>query len=370
MKQVDKLSVFYRDLLVGLLRMSPDGRRCVFQYDRDWLRTGFSISPRQLPLKDELFIAPEEPFYGNFGIFEDSLPDGYGRYLLHRILKKQGISDSSLSPLQRLSIVGSSGMGALSYLPESYVSEDKELPDLDALQESALAVLSEKQSDDAELLYFNSGNSGGCRPKCLMSDAEGHWLVKFRHSYDPKDMGSMEYQYNQAARACGLEVPDFKLIRGKYFASKRFDINAKGQREHIATAGALLNESIRQPKLDYRNLLALTGFLTQSSAQVEEMYRRMIFNILTSNKDDHAKNFSFICRAGVWRLAPAYDLTLCESGYRGEHATSINGKGTPSLDDVLKVGTGIKMHRTRCLEIIDEMVSSCRHLMQANGLAF
>lgn len=368
MKQVDKLSVFYREQLVGLLRMSPHGRRCVFQYDKAWLRTGFSISPRFLPLQDELFIAPEEPFYGNFGIFEDSLPDGYGRYLLHRILKKQGINDASLSPIQRLSIVGSSGMGALSYLPESYVGEDKSLPDLDELQETALLVLSEKKDDDEDLLYFNSGNSGGCRPKCLMQDAEGHWLVKFRHSYDPQDMGSMEYKYNQTARACGIDVPDFKLIRTKYFATKRFDINAAGQREHIATAGALLNESIRQPKLDYRNLLALTGFLTQSPAQVEEMYRRMIFNILCSNKDDHAKNFSFICRAGVWSLSPAYDLTLCESGYHGEHATSVNGKGTPTLNDVLTLGTGIKISRVRCLEIIDELAHHCRHLMQANQI--
>ncbi len=368
MKQVDKLSVLYRDQLVGFLRMNPNTQCCVFQYDKEWILKGFSICPRLLPLSDKLFIAPKEPFAGNFGIFEDSLPDGYGRYLLNRLLKKRGIQDFDLSPIQRLSIVGSSGMGALSYLPETYISEYKSIPDLDELQELALLVLSEKKEDDEELLYFNSGNSGGCRPKCLMNDTEGHWLVKFRHTYDPKDMGKMEYEYNQAARASGIDVPDFKLLKGKYFASKRFDINAAGQREHIATAGALLNESILNPKMDYRNLLALTGFLTQSPTQVEETYRRMIFNILTANKDDHAKNFSFICRDGAWSLAPAYDLTLCANGYNGQHATSVNNSGAPCLRDVLEVGTRIKISRQRCLAVIEEVAAACKNLIQANNL--
>ena len=99
---------------VGELTLTPDRRRCAFQYDKNWLVSGFSISPLDLPLKPDLFIASPEPFYGNFGIFEDSLPDGYGRYLLNCILRKEKIDDSTLTPLQRLSIVGRTGMGALS----------------------------------------------------------------------------------------------------------------------------------------------------------------------------------------------------------------------------------------------------------------
>ena len=135
--------------------------------------SGFSISPLDLPLESSLFIAKPEPFWGNFGIFEDSLPDGYGRYLLNRLLKKQGINDALLTPIQRLSIVGISGMGALSYVPESYIGEEKSLPDLDNLQQMALEVLSEKSEEGEDILYFNSGNSGGCRPKCLWHDREG-----------------------------------------------------------------------------------------------------------------------------------------------------------------------------------------------------
>ena len=118
LKNIDKLLVKYHGRLVGTLMMSPDSESAVFQYADEWLANGFSISPVELPLNNKLFIAPRTPFYGNFGIFEDSLPDGYGRYLLNRLLKEQGIDDFSLSPLQRLAIVGNAGMGALCYEPD------------------------------------------------------------------------------------------------------------------------------------------------------------------------------------------------------------------------------------------------------------
>lgn len=362
MKQIDKLSVEYRAQRVGELMMDPGSGLCVFQYDKNWLSSGFSVSPLELPLKPDLFIAKPEPFWGNFGIFEDSLPDGYGRYLLSRLLRKQGIDDAALTPLQRLSLVGMSGMGALSYLPESFIGEKKALPELDYLQQLALDVLSEKTDTDAEVLYFNSGNSGGCRPKCLYRDEEGSWLVKFRHTYDPKDMGLMELHYNTIARECGIEVADFKLLSGKYFASKRFDLE-NNERLHIATAGALLGESIFNPRLDYKTLLHLTGFLTQRPEQVDEMFRRMVFNVITENRDDHAKNFSFICRNGEWSLSPAYDLTLSREGYHGEHATSVNNNGNPTVEDMLTVGESIRIPRMKGLKIINLMLDRCKDIL-------
>ena len=212
MNSIDKLFVKYHGKTVGMLTMTPDGHRCVFQYDKDWMSTGFSISPLDLPLKSDLFIAPERPFWGNFGIFEDSLPDGYGRYLLNKMLRRQGVDDTQLTPLQRLSIVGGSGMGALCYEPETHFEKAEEKLSFDRLQQLALEVLSEKNEKDAALLYYNSGNSGGCRPKCLYHDEEGDWLVKFRHIYDPKDLALKEYRYNELAKNCGIEVPDFKLF--------------------------------------------------------------------------------------------------------------------------------------------------------------
>ena len=118
MKKIERLNVKYHDRMVGSMSLTPDSRLCVFEYDRQWLVDGFSISPLELPLKPSSFIARHAPFNGSFGIFEDSLPDGYGRYLLHKALRREGIDDADLTTLDRLSIVGSGGMGALTYEPE------------------------------------------------------------------------------------------------------------------------------------------------------------------------------------------------------------------------------------------------------------
>ena len=369
MKKIDELTVKYHGRRVGELSLTPDDRLCAFEYDKEWLVDGFSISPLELPLKEGLFIARSLPFHGNFGIFEDSLPDGYGRYLLHKALMHAGVNDSDLSALDRLSIVGDNGMGALTYSPATKINRDENtVNDFDVLQEKALEVLKEQQDTDAGLLLYNSGNSGGARPKAVFTDSQGHWLVKFRHTYDPKDIGKQEFHYNETARQCGINVPDFKLINDKYFASRRFDIAPDGTRLHTATAGGLLCVSLSNPVLDYSNLLALTGFLTQNPLEVEEMFRRMVFNYLTDNKDDHCKNFSFIIKkddAGEykWHLSPAYDLTRFTEGYNGEHATSVNGTGHPDLADMIAVGKKVKMSEQRCREIFEEVKNSCGDLL-------
>lgn len=369
MKHIEKLTVRYHDEFVGHLSLTPDNRLCVFEYDKQWLIDGFSISPIELPLRPGIFIAKPAPFNGNFGIFNDSLPDGYGRYLLHKVLLRIGINDYDLSALDRLSIVGRSGMGALTYSPQTTIDQGESSADFDFLQAKALEVLREQQDSDAGLLLYNSGNSGGARPKAIFSDTSGHWLVKFRHTYDSPDMGKEEYHYNEVARRCGINVPDFRLVNDKYFACRRFDIANDGQRIHTATAGALLGISLTQPILDYRNLLALTVFLTRSESDVEEMYRRMIFNYMTDNKDDHCKNFSFLVNKDThgqwrWHLAPAYDLTLCAEGYNGEHATSVNGKGRPTLDDFIAVGTHIKMKQSRCEELISQVSAAATDIIR------
>ena len=350
-QEIQAVSVIYHGRKVGTL---SQGRKsnCQFEYDKDWLTEGFPISPLQLPLIAGLFEADYRPFGGNFGIFEDSLPGGYGEYLLRKVLKGMGIDYQGLTPVQRLSLIGSSGMGALCYVPETTIAQKDMWGSLDEMQQMALDVLSEKTEEHADVLYFRSGNSGGVRPKCIFSDEEGHWLVKFRHTYDPKNMGQIEYDYNKTARQCGIEVPEFKLMEGKYFAVRRFDIE-DGVRLHVATASALLNEPITPPKMDYHSLLQLTGYLTQSPEAVEQQFRRMAFNIYAHNMDDHARNFSFICRDGKWTLAPAYDLTNDRT--LGEHASTVNFKGLPTDEDLITVGRNIRMTRSRCLQIIEEI---------------
>lgn len=357
-QNVQTVSVMYHGRKVGTLSMS-NRSNCQFEYDKDWLVDGFSISPLQLPLKAGLFTADYYPFNGNFGVFEDSLPGGYGEYLLRKVLKKSGIDPQRLTPVQWLSIVGNSGMGALSYVPEIKLLQEKSIHSFDEMQQMALDVLSEQTDENADVLYFKSGNSGGVRPKCLFSDADGHWLVKFRHTYDPKNMGEIEFEYNKVARQCGIDVPEFKLIEGKYFAVRRFDIENE-ERLHVSTASALLNEPISPPKMEYHNLLQLTGFLTQSREAVEQQFRRMAFNVFAHNMDDHARNFSFICRDGKWSLAPAYDLT--NDATLGEHASTINFKGLPSDEDMITVGMNIRMSRERCQQIIEEVREGTREL--------
>lgn len=359
--EVLKLNVFHNGVPAGVLQMDPTGGGCVFEYDRHWLTTGFSLSPKELPLVPGLIYADKDRFGGTFALFEDSLPDGYGLYLLNRVLGQQGVSLRDLTPLQRLSIVGDAGMGALSYQPAFRLRGQVEsgMGDLDQLQQSALDVLGEKDDEDTRLLYYRSGNSGGARPKVLMQAADGsHWIVKFRHVYDPVDIGRNEYLYMCTAKECGIDIPRIDLLKDRYFAIERFDVGPEG-RWHIASSAALLQIDFRTMGTDYTNLLALTGYLTQDPAQVEEMFRRMVFNLVSINKDDHAKNFSFICKRGTWRLAPAYDLTYSPAGTRGEHATSLFYNGNPGIDLVLKAGTGIRISERRCLEIIEEVERVC-----------
>lgn len=351
-KNVLSVSVMYHGRKVGTLSMGSHSC-CQFEYDRAWLREGFSISPLQLPLKAGLFSAQWQPFNGNFGIFEDSLPGGYGEYLLRKVLRREGVDYGSLTPVQRLSIVGNSGMGALCYVPESKIGERQSSLTLDEMQTLALEVLSERTNEGSDLLLAGSGNSGGVRPKCLYSDESGHWLVKFRHTFDPVDIGQREYRYNELARKAGVVVPEFRLMEGKYFATRRFDLDDEGNRLHMTTASGLLNEPLTPPKMDYHSLLQLTGYLTQSAEAVEQQFRRMVFNHYARNFDDHARNFSFLCRDGRWELAPAYDLTNDQT--LGEHATTVNFKGLPTDEDMIVVGTNTKMTRLRCQQIIDEV---------------
>ena len=372
-QNIQAINVMYHGRRVGTLSTGSK-HVCQFEYDKDWLTDGFSISPLKLPLKSGIMTADYSPFDGNFGVFEDSLPGGYGEYLLRKVLSKSGINYGTLTPVQRLSLVGISGMGALCYVPETPMPRHDWQGSFDDMQQMALEVLSEKAmvstnrpENYADILFYRSGNSGGVRPKCIFTDAEGHWLVKFRHTYDPKNIGEIEYQYNKVARQCGIVVPNFKLIEGKYFASRRFDIE-DGQRLHVVTASGLLNEPIRPPKMDYHSLLQLTGYLTQSPVEVEQQFRRMAFNVYARNYDDHARNFSFICRSGKWTLAPAYDLT--NDNTLGEHASTVNFKGLPTDEDMIAVGTNIRITRARCLEIIEEVKEGTKELNHHRSLAY
>ena len=352
---VDILKVCLDGTTVGRLAIAPDNR-CVFEYDAGWIETGFSISPFYLPLRSGAFTARPEPFEGLFGVFNDSLPDGWGNLLLDRLLARAGIRSGLLTPLDRLSIVGSSGMGALTYHPENRIGSDMEASDLDYLAGEAAKVLSEESSANLELLYRKNGSSAGARPKVMVTIDGGHWLVKFPSRSDPSEIGAIEYQYSLDAKKCGIRMPETRLFEGKYFGVRRFDREGD-TRIHMHTAGGLLYASHRLPSMDYSDLMKATLILTRNMDEVESLFRIMVFNVIRGNKDDHVKNFSFICNNGDWQLAPAYDLVPSD-GFNGNHSTTINGKGNPSAQDMLDAAenAGFPVKRART---VYEEITSC-----------
>lgn len=357
---------------VGTLAMTAM-RVLAFQYCPDWLRNGFSISPLGLPLSEEVFIANPDPLDGVFGVFDDSLPDGWGRLLVDRTLKARHIDPRSIGPLARLSIVGSSGMGALEYEPETRLASSSATKDFDSVAEECAKLLESEYTDDLDALFALGGSSGGARPKILTSVDGEEWIIKFASSMDPRSIGADEYRIARLADRCGIDIPETRLFPSKrcegYFGIRRFDRVHDGagmRRVHMASAGALLETSHRIPNLDYETLMRLTWRMTDSEKDVERLYRLMCFNVFIGNRDDHSKNFSYVYDEGegAWHLSPAYDLTQ-NSGAYGEHATTVNGKGRGiSLDDLISVGVEAGIARSAATS----MARNMRALISSEGM--
>ena len=178
-------------------------------------------------------------------------------------------------------------------------------------------------------------------------------LVKFKASSDPVNVGITEYDYSLLAKKCGIEMAETRLFEGKYFGVRRFDRQA-GKRIHMHSAAGLLYASHRFPSMDYTDLLKATMVLTRNISGVEKIFRQMVFNILIGNKDDHAKNFSFIYNNGCWEVSPAYDL-LPSAGFNGNHSTTVNGKGQPTLSDCEEVAKLISLPHKTAARIIAEV---------------
>lgn len=343
---------------VGAAALTPDGLMA-FEYGDDWVANGFSISPLSLPLEKRVFVAKPNPLDGVFGIFADSIPDGWGRLLVDRSLTSYGINPYTINPLTRLSIVGKSGMGALEFNPESRVPNSLDALNLDKLAQECQNILASEYSENLDELFALGGSSGGARPKILTTINTEDWIIKFPSSMDPKDIGEQEYKISCLAISCGIELPETRLFDSKtcsgYFGVKRFD-RIGSKKIHMASAGALLETSHRLPNLDYETLFRLTSLLTNSTAEAEKLYRLMCFNVFIGNRDDHAKNFSYLYDPAIgWRLSPAYDLTV-NPGVYGEHATTVNGKGKNiSMEDLVHVGTNAGLSSQRAKTIAEEI---------------
>lgn len=373
MKTNKILSVKYHGMPVGKLALAKDGRTA-FSYDENWLENGFSISPFSLPLKEQVFLSDKPYFGGLFGVFADSLPDAWGRLLLNRMLHEKKINTGSLNSLDYLAIVGSSGMGALTYEPEYCLTTETKPIDLDQLAEECKKILQTEYSNELDTLYHLGGTSGGARPKIMTQINGEDWIIKFPAHIDNADAGLMEYQYSVCAKKCFIDMEATELFPSGtgngYFGTRRFDretsVDGITEKKHMVTAAALLEVNYEEPCLDYHSLMKMTNILTHGNRHdMENMFRRACFNVFAHNRDDHAKNFTYLYEEGdkKWRLAPAYDLTYSTT-YYGEHTTAVNGNGAaPAKDDLMAVGIRAGLRSKKCREIIDEVQNTVLEML-------
>ncbi len=360
MKKTERLNVKYHDRLVGTMALYK-GRLAAFEYDREWLADGFSISPFSLPLEQRVFIPKTDPFDGVFGVFADSLPDGWGRLLVDRLMLKNHINPYEMGNLDRLAIVGQSGMGALCYEPDFHFAADETSLDLDEIAEECRRILNTESAENLDELFRLGGSSGGARPKILTRVDGEDWIIKFPSSGEKEDIGRQEYDYSVCARKCGIEMEETRLFPSKkcegYFGTRRYDRktgeSGKTERIHMLSVSAVLETSHRIPNLDYEILMKLTLELTKDFEEVEKLYRLMCFNVFAHNRNDHSKNFTYLYneKENRWTLSPAYDLTYSYS-LGGEHATTVHGNGkNPGTEDILAVADCIGMDKRKARRI-------------------
>lgn len=367
MNKIKKLEVIFNGKKIGTLALLNKNKidLLAFQYDDEWIKNGFSISPFSLPLENKVFIPKIDPFNGMFGVFSDSLPDGWGKLLVDRTLKKNNINPFEITSLDRLAIVGNSGMGGLEYIPQYDFEIKSEIKDLDELALSCKKILNTEYSENLDELFLLGGSSGGARPKILTNINGEDWIIKFPSKFDNDNIGKQEYDYSLCAKKCGIFMPETKLFPSKncsgFFGVKRFDREKNSENKikkiHMVSVSGLLETSHRIPNLDYDILMKLTLKLTNDFEEVKKMYRLMCFNIFAHNRDDHSKNFSFLYNEikRKWELSPAYDLTYSNS-IGGEHATTIAGNGkNPTIKDILKVAENIGLKKDESEKIALEI---------------
>lgn len=345
-----RLEVFFaptteESQLVGVL--AEDRGRVFFEYAAQWLSRGLNLSPVRLPLRAGLHEHRDGAFGPLPGLFDDSLPDGWGLLLMDRYFRKRGVEALSPSPLDRLAWVGDRGMGALTYRPAGEGPADDGRFDLHELSREAEAILAGKADEILPQLVKAGGSAGGARPKVLVGYNEQtgdvisgsqelpagfeHWIVKFSARQDMPDSGPMEYAYSLMAKAAGLDMPDTRLFvtaqEDRFFGVKRFD-RMGNRRVHVHTFGNMIHANFRLPSCDYADLVKTAALVTRDAVDAERVFARMAFNVLAYNRDDHVKNFAFIMDddTGTWRLSPAYDLVFA-TGPGGQHTMSVAGEG-------------------------------------------
>lgn len=358
--------------LVGHLAEAE--RRIYFEYDAAFLRDPLWLSPFKLPPEPGLHEHRDRAFGPLFGLFDDSLPDGWGLLLMDCHFRRRGVDPEAVSPLDRLAYLGERTMGALTYHPPAHEeAPDHQLLRLHELSCEACSVLEGKSDRVLPQLLRAGGSPGGARPKVLVGvrgedlisgedDLPGGyvaWMVKFHAGATASDDGRVEQAYAEMARACGVAMPATRLFETRegdaFFGVMRFD-RERNRRRHVHTFGNLIHSNFRVPGCDYEVLLRVVRVLTRNQADVEQFFRLMVFNVAAHNRDDHVKNFAFLMdEQGVWRVAPAYDLTFAP-GPGGEHTMTVAGEGRqPGRAHLLRLAQGAGLSPGDAIRMMGEV---------------
>lgn len=376
------------DIQVGEMVLSES--KIWFKYDTDFITREIELSPFKLPLGNKIYTAESYPFDGLFGLFNDSLPDGWGRLLLDRTLISKGISLQEVTALDRLAFVGRHGMGALVYEPGfSEETDGIETLELDVIAGHIQQIIEGTSTEILDELYRLGGSSNGARPKIMVGlqpvsgliifgtndlpeDFE-HWMVKFPSGSDFADIANIEFAYYKMATDAGIKMNPSKLLTGKsgrnYFATKRFD-RERQKRLHMHSASGLMHDNFRMSTMDYGNLMDCAFRLEKHKNACEKVLRIAAFNVFANNCDDHSKNFAFLLdESGKWEMSPAYDLTFSLS-FNGMHSTMVAGESKfPGKKHLLDLANhfGIENAATT-IEQVKNVVSSWNQYASVCGV--
>jgi serine/threonine-protein kinase HipA len=391
------------DRLVGGLAFDPESRITTFEYGREWIESGLEIAPIKMPLAQGKFQFPAlnwDTYRGLPAVFSDSLPDDFGNALINAWLAREGRDIDSFSPVERLLYAGNRGMGALEYHPaiaRAKIDARQNL-ELDSLIEMAQRILDERghyagnlkdSREEALTQLLQVGTSpGGARPKAAIAinktrtqlrsgqvDAPPgfeHYLLKFdgvvehrrdhQNFGDPQGYGRMEYAYYLMARDCEIQMSPSELLEDgerAHFMTRRFD-RAGNFKIHVQTLCAMDHADYKMPgAYSYEQLLSVARLLKLPRKDATELFRRMVFNVIARNQDDHSKNFSFMFdnEANRWVLAPAYDVVFSykkDSPWVHNHQMTINGKRDRfTRDDLMVLANTVTNFKREAAQIID-----------------
>lgn len=395
----DTAEVYLWGTRIGIVHKSPSKQYAAFEYDKNFSVSGIEVSPLKMPLGKNIYEFPtlsEAPFYGLPGLLADSLPDRFGNAVIESWLVSQGKSLSDFTAIDRLCYTGKRGMGALEYVPAvSDISNINETINVKEMVDFASSILSGKEKISLNIkdnptysqLVQVGSSAGGARAKALIAFNEktkevrsgqiqldsdfDYWLMKFDSVLGNGDHGLkdkpeytlIEYAYYLMAKAAGISMSECRIYSSdgsNHFMTKRFD-RVNGQKLHMQSLGSLTHISYTEPALcSYELAAAYMNEIGISYKEIEQFYRRMVFNCIAVNQDDHVKNISFLMdRKGNWTLSPAYDITFAYNPNNKRlyaHQMTVNGKTKDiNYKDLIISGLKMGIRESHCRKTINEV---------------